>query len=58
MPFENLLSCFKKNVGDIAEQYGGETARDLVEDGIEQLQIQENEGIFLLLDLFLCFFEF
>ena len=44
MPFGNLLQCFKQNVGDMAEQYGGETARDLVEDGIQQLNVGENEA--------------
>ena len=44
MPFGNLLQCFKQNVGDMAEQYGGDTARDLVEGGIEQLNVNENEA--------------
>ena len=44
MPFGNLLTCFKQNVGDMAEQYGGDTARDLVEGGIEQLTVNENEA--------------
>ena len=44
MPFGDLLNCFKKNLGDVAEQYGGEAARDLVEDGIEQINAGQNEA--------------
>jgi len=44
MPFGNLLQCFKEKAGDVAEQYGGDTARDLVEGGIEQLNVNENEA--------------
>jgi len=44
MPFGNLLSCFADKAGDMAEQYGGETARNLVEDGIEKLNVGENEA--------------
>lgn len=41
MPFGDLLNCFKKNLGDVAEEYGGEAARDLVEDGIEQINANQ-----------------
>ena len=44
MPFGNLFQCFKEKVGDVAEQYGGEQARDLVEEGIKQLNVDENEA--------------
>ena len=44
MPFGDFLNCFKKNLGDVAEQYGGEAARDFVEDGIEQINANQNES--------------
>ena len=44
MPFGSLLQCFKKTAGDMAEQYGGEAARDFVEDGIEKLHVDENQA--------------
>ena len=44
MPFGDLLNCFKKNLADAAEEYGGEAARDLVEDGIEQITANQNEA--------------
>jgi hypothetical protein len=34
----------KQKAGDLAEQYGGAGARDLVEDGIEKMAAAENEG--------------
>ena len=44
MPLGGFLNCFKKNLGDVAEQYGGEAARDFVEDGIEQINANQNEA--------------
>jgi hypothetical protein len=43
MPF-SLFNCLKKKAGDMAEEYGGEAARDLVEDGFEKMDSPENEA--------------
>ena len=44
MPFGFLKKIFKKNAGDVAAKYGGESARDFVEDNIEKVDIGENEA--------------
>lgn len=44
MPFGACLKLFKKTAGDMAEQYGGAGARNLVEDGIEKVAASENEA--------------
>ena len=36
MPFGSLLQCFKKTAVDLAEDYAGEAAGDIVEDVIDQ----------------------
>ncbi len=40
----SLFSCFKKVAGDAAEQYGGANARNLVEEGFDQINVAENQA--------------
>jgi hypothetical protein len=35
---------FAQKAGDLAEQYGGAGARDLVEDGIERMAAADNQA--------------
>ena len=44
MPFDALFTCFKKKATDLAEDYGGSVARDLVEEGFDQVAANQNEA--------------
>lgn len=44
MPLSDIFTCFKKAAGDAAEQYGGAGARDLVNDGFDQINVDETEA--------------
>lgn len=45
MPFGKFFKkIFKKQAGDLAEQIGGASARDFVEDNIEQINVDEAES--------------